>query len=419
MSRAGLQPKRTLVVLGASSDQLFLIRTARRMGLSVLAVDRNPDSPGFLETEDTAVISTRDVPALIAYLERRRAEGLDLAGVLTMGSDIPDVVAALAAHFGLPGPSIETARLATDKLAMKQRFVERGVPCPWFAEVRSLAELRSLIGTRGPRLVLKPVDRSGSRGVFLLDGTSDLAELHARARDFSYTGRVMVEEYLAGPQISTETVLYDDSAVTPGFADRNYELLERFRPRVMENGGWIPSRCTPEQRAEVEALVTAAAWALGLRRGIAKGDVVLTPDGPRVIEIAARLSGGDFCESLVPLGTGVNYVRSAIEIAIGAEPDFSALVPTAERAVANRYFFPEPGVLVAVHGVERVRAQPWVKKLELWYRPGDVVPPSLSHAHRFGVFVIVARDREELERRVRWVYDTVRIETRAVAAASA
>jgi hypothetical protein len=202
------------------------------------------------------------------------------------------------------------------------------------------------------------VDRSGSRGVFLLDGTSDLAELHARARDFSYTGRVMVEEYLAGPQISTETVLFDDSAVTPGFADRNYELLERFRPQVMENGGWIPSRCTTEQRAEVEALVTAAAWALGLRRGIAKGDVVLTPDGPRVIEIAARLSGGDFCESLVPLGTGVNYVRSAIEIAIGAEPDFAALVPTAERAVANRYFFPEPACSWPVHGVERVRAQP-------------------------------------------------------------
>jgi biotin carboxylase len=419
VSAARSHRKRTLVVLGASSDQLFLIRTARRMGLAVLAVDRDPDAPGFLEADDVAVISTRDVPALVAYLEQRRAEGLDLAGVLTMGSDIPDVVAALAQRFGLPGPSPETARLATDKLAMKQRFVERGVPCPWFAEVRSAAELRAIVAQRGHSLVLKPVDRSGSRGVFLLDAASDLAELYARARDFSYTGRVMVEEYLAGPQISTETVLYDGVAVTPGFADRNYELLERFRPQVMENGGWLPSLCTEEERAEVEALVTAAAWALGLTRGIAKGDVVLTPDGPRMIEIAARLSGGDFCESLVPHATGVNYVRTAIEIATGVQPDFGALLSTTERAVANRYFFPEPGELVAVHGVDRVRAQPWVKKLELWYRPGDVVPPGLSHAHRFGVFVAVARDRDELERRVRWVYDTLRIETRAPAAASA
>jgi hypothetical protein len=73
-------------------------------------------------------------------------------------------------------------------------------------------------------------------------------------------------------------------------------------------------------------------------------------------------------------------------------------------------------VLVHVEGVEEVQAQPWIKKLELWYRPGDVVPPARSHAHRFGVFVAVAPDRAELERRVRWVYDTIRIQTRSSAA---
>lgn len=407
--------KPTLVVLGASSDQLFLIRTARRMGLRVMALDRNPESPGFDEADEHGVVSTRDVPAVIAHLVRRRREGVELAGVLTMGSDIPDVVAAVAAHFELPGPSVETARLATDKLAMKQRFAEQGVPIPWFAEVRSLAELRTIVAERGPRLVLKPIDRSGSRGVFLLDENGDLATLHSRARDFAYSGRVMVEEYLEGPQISTESVLFDERAATPGFADRNYEWLERFRPQVMENGGWIPTACTGEERRAVEAVTVQAARALGLTRGIAKGDIVLTKDGPKVIEIAARLSGGDFCESLVPLATGVNYVRTAIEIATGREPDFGALEPTEDRAVANRYLFPKPGELVAVHGVDQVRSQPWVKKLELWYRPGQVVPPGLSHAHRFGVFVVVARDREELERRVLWVYDTLEIETRATA----
>jgi len=414
---ASARAKRTLVVLGASTDQIFLIRSARAMGLAVLALDRNPESPGFDEADEHAAVSTRDVPALIAELERRRAAGLDLAGVLTMGSDIPDVVAALAAHFALPGPSSETARLATDKLAMKQRFAERGVPIPWFAEVRSLSELRARLAERGPELVLKPVDRSGSRGVFRLDATSDVAELYGRARDFSYSGRVMVEEHLTGPQLSTETILYDERAATPGFADRNYEHLERFRPQILENGGTVPSACTPVERAAVEALVERAARALGIVRGVAKGDVVLTPSGPKVIEIAARLSGGDFCESLVPLGSGVNYVRTAIQIAIGAEPDFAALAPTEERWVANRYFFPEPGELVRVEGLERVRAQPWVKKLELGYRPGDIVPPRLSHAHRFGVFVAVARSRAELERRVRWVYDTLRIETRTPAVA--
>ena len=402
---------RTLAVLGASSDQLFLIRTAQEMGLRVLAFDMNPDSPGFSVADESAVVSTRDVPALCAFLDDYRTRQ-PIAGVLTMGSDIPDVVSAVAAHMGTPGPSAQTARWATDKFAMKQRFRECGVPIPWFTELEDAAHLERVVAERGLPLVIKPVDRSGSRGVFRLDEACDRAELFARAKEFSYSGRVQVEEYLEGLQISTESVLSGGEAVTPGFADRNYELLERFAPQIMENGGWVPSVLGEADRRAVCEVVEDAARALGIVDGVVKGDVVMTPQGPKIIEVAARLSGGDFCESLVPLGCGVNYVSAAVELAIGERPDLGALTPRFERAVANRYFFPEPGTLLRVDGVDEVRAQPWVEKLELWYEPGDEVPASLSHAHRFGVFLVTAEDRATAQERVDWVYETIRIETR-------
>ena len=407
----GERSKRTLVVLGASSDQLFLIRTAQSMGLRVLACDFDPGSPGFEVADDRAVVSTHDAPALCAYLDEYRLRHPGVSGVTTMGSDIPHVVAAVAAHLGTPSISAESARLATDKLAMKERFRERDVPIPWFAELSSADELRRLAAERGLPLVIKPIDRSGSRGVFRIDESCDLDELFSRAKEFSYSGRVQVEEYLPGLQISTETVLSRGRAVTPGFADRNYELLERFAPQIMENGGWVPSVLGPRDRRAIEEVVERASMALGITDGVTKGDVVLTPDGPKVIEIAARLSGGDFCESLVPLGTGVNYVESAIELALGETPDLAALRARFERAVANRYFFPEPGRLLALDGVDEVRAQPWVEKLELWYSVGDDVPPSLSHAHRFGVFIVSGPDRDTVQERVDWVYRTIRITT--------
>ena len=82
---------RTLVVLGASSDQLFLIRTAQEMGLRVLALDYNPASPGFEVADAHAVVSTRDVDAIKAHVDRERAAGVEFAGVITMGSDIPEI----------------------------------------------------------------------------------------------------------------------------------------------------------------------------------------------------------------------------------------------------------------------------------------------------------------------------------------
>ena len=403
--------KQTLVVLGASSDQTFMIRTAQEMGLQVLALDYNPQSPGFELAEFHALVSTRDVPAICAELERQRAQGMRIAGVTTMGSDIPEIVAEVAGFLGTPSIPLESARIAVDKFAMKRRFQERGVPIPWFQELTSAAELRSIAAQRGLPLVIKPVDRSGSRGVYFLDQDSDLEDLYGKAAEFSFSGRVQVEEYLPGLQISTETVMWKGKATTPGFADRNYELFERFLPQIMENGGWVPSILSDKDRQAVELVVEQASLALDVTDGITKGDVVMTPEGPKIIEIATRLSGGDFCESLVPLGTGVNYVRCAIQLAIGEDPDLASLEPKFERAVANRYFFPEAGKLVGIDGEDEVRAKEWVHKLEFWYALGEEVPESLSHAHRFGVFLITAPDRKTAQERVDWVYKTIVIHT--------
>ena len=107
--------KRTLLVLGGSSDQLFLIRTAQELGLAVLCLDQNGAAPGFAEAEESAAISTRDVPAILSFLEQRaRAGKAPIAGALTMGSEIPEVLAAVAERFQLAGPTPETARLASD-----------------------------------------------------------------------------------------------------------------------------------------------------------------------------------------------------------------------------------------------------------------------------------------------------------------
>lgn len=416
MSAVGptLTEKETVLLLGASADQLFSIRTAQAMGLHVLAVDMNADSPGFAIADDHAVVSTRDIPALKHFVDDYQSRHGRISGVLVQGSDIPQIVCALAEHLGTPHIPLESALISTHKLLMKCRFRERGVPIPWFSTVESVEQLRAFVSERGYPLIIKPVDRSGARGVFYLDEESDLGSLFAQSKALAFSGEVMVEEYLPGLQISTETIMCGGKAYTPGFADRNYEMLKTYAPNIIENGGWVPSCVTPAQRCAVESLVEQAGLALGVTDGVVKGDVVMTPDGPKMIEMATRLSGGDFSESLIPLGCGVNIVEAALYIAVGREPDLEKLRPQFDKGVVNRYFFPEPGRLLRIEGVEDVHAFPWVKKLEFWYRPGDIVPSVKSHADRFGVFIVVGETREEAEARAEQVYKTIRIVTEPV-----
>ena len=159
---------------------------------------------------------------------------------------------------------VHVAELACDKLAMKMRLAEAGVLIPWFAAVESAEALRAILKLKGDHLVIKPVDSRGSRGVQRLKGHRDPAAAFALAQSHSPTGRVMVEAYLEGPQISTESIVSDGRCFTPGFSDRNYEFLEAYAPFFIENGGDLPSHLDDAAQTDVKRVVAQAAAALGL-----------------------------------------------------------------------------------------------------------------------------------------------------------
>jgi biotin carboxylase len=332
-------------------------------------------------------------------------------GVMCIASDVPLTVAGVAEALGLPGIPVEAARLAMDKLTMKQKLAAEDVPVPWFSPVDSADSLRHFVSERGYPLVLKPVDSRGARGVLRLTPDVDLEWAYGASLSHSPTGRVMVEQFLDGPQISTESLLCNGEACTPGFSDRNYEHLERFSPYIVENGGQQPSALSHQEREAVARLAERAAKALGIDSGAAKGDMVLTNAGPVVIEIAARLSGGWFCTDQIPLATDVDLVGAAIRLALGEEVKAEELAPRCRRGVAIRYFFPAPGRVRAVKNVETFENISWVHRLGLFVGPGDLVEPVTDHTKRAGFVITVGESREEAVERAERVVESVTIET--------
>src|SRR4029077_3388574 len=329
----GLMPKNLLVVGGCIEGVPGLER-AKQMGLHLVVSDKDPEAPGFAVADDRLLASTYDIQATVAAARRYHNKVRRFDGVMCIASDIPRTVAAVAADLGLPGISEESARLSSDKLDMKLKFQGDGVPVAWFSLVESAERLREITLSRGFPLVIKPVDSRGARGGLRLTDAVDLNWAYEFSASQSPSGRVIVEEFLAGPQISTESIVMEGVAHTPGLADRNYEFLDRFAPHVIENGGDLPTQLSAEKQQSIRDLIQKVASSMGVRDGVVKGDVVLHDGKPFMIELAARLSGGYLCTHEIPLSTGVDFVGCAIRLALGEQVRVDELAPRFERYIS-------------------------------------------------------------------------------------
>lgn len=380
---------KTLWIVSGGLEAVPGIQHAKEMGYKTVVSDGNPNAPGFKYSDYQIIASTYDVEDTVKSALQFNRQVCPVDGIIAIAADVPMTVAVVAEALKLPGNSVQTARLSSDKFLMKKHFAEQGIPIPWFGPVESASHLKKIVNEKDFSLIIKPVDSRGARGVLKLSNSVDLDWAYEHSLSYSPSKKVMAEEFLSGPQISTESVMLNGKGFTPGFSDRNYEFLERFSPFVVENGGQQPSILTEDEQRQVRELAANAALAMGVTNGTAKGDLVLTSDGPKVIEMAARLSGGWFCTDQIPYATGIDFMSAAMKIACGEFVDESDLIPKFQKAVAVRYFFPEPGILNSIHKNGKFQNCEWVIRSGFFVSSGEEIEPVSDHTKRFG-FVVAA-----------------------------
>jgi biotin carboxylase len=398
---------KTLLIVCGGIEALHGIQLAKARGLHVVVSDMNADAPGMTIADDKIVASTYDVRETLAAAVRYHQNVRPIDGVMCLGADVPSTVAAVAHELRLPGITRDSARLATDKLAMKMRFRRDSVPIPWFAPVNSINDLESHFKKRKEILVIKPADSRGSRGVQRIDTKTDLAHAFAMALAESPSRRVMVEAYLPGPQISTESIILEGKAYTPGISDRNYEYLERFAPYFIENGGDLPSKLPSDQIEAVKSVVEAAAKSLGIVNGNVKGDMVVHEDQAYVIELAARLSGGYFCTLEIPLNTGVDFVGAVISMALGEPVRPQDLRPKRQTPVVQRYKFLPSGRITGIHGLEAAQSIEGVEEVMISASVGDLINAPTNSTARAAMAIATGATLEAAKRSVNAAVDAL------------
>jgi biotin carboxylase len=207
-----------------------------------------------------------------------------------------------------------------------------------------------------------------------------------------------------------ETLLDVEGHFWPCFiTDR---LFQDDGPRALESGLEHPTRLDGETQKLLYDTVRRAAEALGIRVGAAKADTMLTKDGPRILEMTTRLSGGFDCQYLVPAATGKNIVRAALLTSLGERLDPADLEDRKHRFGVTGSIWPPPGRISAISGVEEARKLPGVESVFLRCQLGDEVREYEDCATRVCFVIASGQTREAAQAALQRGLNTIRIETR-------
>jgi biotin carboxylase len=354
-----------------------LLEAARARGLWVAVVDRDPGAPGFHLADRRCILSTEDEPAI-----ERLIGALGIDGIISPGTDWPVAIAArLAERAGLPHPiSPQTAVLATNKLRQRERLGEAGVPQPRSWAVGANDKPPQVDGP----VVVKAPDRQGQKGLTLVVEPAALVPAIETARAAARNGLALVEELVEGPEVTVVGFSIDGAFTALVVTDRITAELPAFGVALAHV--WPSNVPDGHVGGEAPAVAEAAVAALGIENGPSYTQLRLGPDGPQVIEVAARLGGGHDAE-LVRAVTGVDLNGLALDAALGNELVLPPHEPRVGGAV-TRFLVAPPGVL------ERVEV-PAGLEARIYREPGYVFAPLRRGADRAGAVLVTAESREE------------------------
>ena len=366
--------------------------------MHVIAVDRDPQAVGFALADERAVLSSEDEEAV-----DRLARARDVDGIVSPGADWPVGIAArVADRIGLAHPiSARTGSIVTSKTRQREAFRSGGV-----RHARELDPHDQ--GLRFP-VVVKAPDRQGQRGLTLVRSADELDAAVATALAESRGAAVLVEEHVDGPEVTVNAVSLDGRFVPLTVTDRLTAAPPAF--------GVALAHAWPSVH-DVEAVVAvagAAVEAVGIGDGPSYTQLRVGPDGPVVMEVAARLGGGHDAE-LCAAATGVDLNGLAVRAALGERPSNSLLQALlagelphpASGGAAVVFLVPPPGRLLEVEDVAGAEAMPGVGWVRVYRRPGHVFGSLRRGADRAGAVLATGADRDVAVERGRRAADAVR-----------
>ncbi len=298
-----------ILIIGAGFLQSFVIRKAKEMGYYTIAIDKNPNSIGFLYADEYGVVDIVDQDACLIFAREKCVDG-----VMTAATDYGVLSAAyIAQQMSLPGLKYETAKIIKNKFLVRRILFENEVDdISQFFEISNTNDIEKIVNRVRFPVMVKPCDGSGSRSARRVDSMSDLYSACKEAIGASSINRALIEDFIIGKEYGVEAFVFNGQVHVLG-------VLGKYMtdpPDYAELGHYMPSQLAIEDK--VKETAQKAIKALGINFGAVNMDVLLTKDDRVfIVDVGSRMGGNLIGSHIIPLGAGVDYMGNLIRIAVG------------------------------------------------------------------------------------------------------
>lgn len=386
-----------VIVLGASRLQIPIIKQAKQLGYYVIAVDKDKNAEGFKYSDDNYPVSTNDIEEVLKISKQEKIDG-----IITAATDTPmNTVAVVGESLNLNTISVETALSCTNKYLMRERLKKFNVPIPNYSVVRNYENYKDALNLINGDKIIKPVDSSGSRGVYFLDQLNDVDKAYKYAMSNSKNNEILVEEYMVGREVSVESITIKNETHIIAITDK----ITSGSPHFIELGHSVQSNLTSEIKSSVMEVTKNAVEALGITIGPAHTEIIITKDGPKIVEVGARLGGDNITSHLVPLATNNNILEFHILQSLGEKIKFNYDV---NSGAAIKYINSEAGQLENIYIPEDLKNDEEVIEIMFNYKSGDIVQKTSNSSNRMGHVIVKSDNADNALRKCDSIIDKIK-----------
>lgn len=390
-----------VLFLGGGPLQVPALAKTKALGYYVICLDYDKNAPGSKLADKFETISTIDTDAVLEIAKKER-----VAYVITSASDAPVRTAAYVSEkLKLPtGISFNAAIRATYKDAMRKCLDEANLPIPEYRIAKSRDEFETALQYFDYNCIIKPADSSASRGVLLLQGNQsvDVTSLYQDEMGYSKRGVLMIEEHLRGPEVSVEAITLNGETNIIAITDK----LTTEPPYFVELGHSEPSSLPTKTKREIELITKKVVSAIGITNGPSHTEIMITEDGPKIIETAARLGGDYITAKLVPLSTGINMIDASIDLALSGAANIPKLQ---SRGAAIRFITSSSGTIKSITVDDAARTHPNLEEIKLYKKAGEHIHSPKSSNDRIGHVICSADDAKTASKAADEILDGITV----------